>query len=34
MEWHRIAGNGQHYKLSVRQRRGRITEDELDLKKE
>ena len=31
MDWERIAGNWQHYKPSVRQRWGRITEEELDL---
>ena len=31
MDWERIAGNWQHYKPSVRQRWGRITDEELDL---
>src|SRR2546428_13977984 len=31
MDWERIAGNWKHYKQSVRQRWGRITEEELDL---
>ena len=31
MDWQRIADNWKHYKSSVRQRWGRITEAELDL---
>ena len=31
MDWERIAGNWKHYKPSVRQRWGRMTDEELDL---